>query len=334
VRLVKVTVPEGQGAAVARLAHGVGIEGVGVYQRFEHRARGPDVRRDVVDIETSTPAARAFVDALMAAPFYDPREYAVSVRAAWTVVSPHEGPAKVTRPFIMPALDVYEALWQVSHVTPSFVGRVLIAAALLAYGMIQNKLLVMAAGLLFLPALPAMLAAGFGARTGEWRLVGRAVLALAVATGLSVLAGALVALLAAPPLRFQDFSAPLPGFLLSLGIGVAAGLATSDDVGWRELIGLAAASQFALVPAWLGISLVHGLGDGGAAVLLERLISFGVNVATIMVAAAVTYGALGVRGRSAQTVQRYAARAPTSAGAADESGGTDLGTGERRSLAT
>jgi hypothetical protein len=317
VRLVQVSAPEGRGADVARVAHGAGIGRAGVRRQVEHRAHGPAARRDIVEVETSTPAARAFVDALLAAPFYDPRQYALSVREARAVASAHEGPARVTRPFRAPALDVYQELWQFSHVTPSFVGRVLVAGALLAYGMIQDQLLVMAAGLLFLPVLPALLAAGLGARTGEWRLAGRAALALAVAAGLTVLAGAGVALLAAPPLRFQDFPAPLPGFLLSLGIGVAAGLATTDDAGRRELVGLGAASQVALVPAWLGASLVYGLGDGGPALLAERLGAFGVNTATIVAAAAATYAALGLSGDS---VRRAAAGAAGAGGPSEDVG--------------
>jgi hypothetical protein len=207
------------------------------------------------------------------------------------------------------------------------VGRVLVAGALLAYGMIRDQLLVMAAGLLFLPVLPALLAAGLGARTGEWRLAGRAALALAVAAGLTVVASAGVALLAAPPLRFQDFPPPLTGFLLSLGIGVAAGLATTDDAGRRELVGLGAASQVALVPAWLGVSLVYGLGEGGVAILAERLATFGVNAATIIAAAAATYAALGF---SRDAVRLSATGASGAGGAGDDPPGAGPGAAQRR----
>jgi len=45
---------------------------------------------------------------------------------------------------------------------------------------------------------------------------------------------------------------------MSLALGVAAGLATSDDVGRRELFGLAAATQVAILPVWFGIALGTG----------------------------------------------------------------------------
>jgi hypothetical protein len=130
--------------------------------------------------------------------------------------------------------------------------------------------------------------------TRQWRLVGRAAVAFLAETALAVAGGALVARLTHGPLQYTDFTPLLTGLLFSLAIGVAAGFATTDDVGWRHLIGLAAASQMAFVPVWLGISLVYGFADTASVAPPERLLSFGVNALAIMLAALATYALLGM----------------------------------------
>jgi hypothetical protein len=45
-------------------------------------------------------------------------------------------------------------------------------------------------------------------------------------------------------------------FFISLVIGVAATLAIGDDAGKPEIIAPAARAQIAIVPIWLGISLI------------------------------------------------------------------------------
>ena len=50
------------------------------------------------------------------------------------------------------------------------IGRVLIAGLLTGYGLIGQHILIIIAGLLFLPLLPMLLAMGFGITGGRWRL--------------------------------------------------------------------------------------------------------------------------------------------------------------------
>lgn len=301
-RLVRVKAPEGKGVEVAQVAFRVGISEVSIHQEQTHGQDGRRKTKDAVDVDTSTPAAKAFVDALMSAPFFDPKEYSIAVRQPRTIVS-HEQPWKVTWPIVLPTIDVYEDLWQFSHVTYSFVGRAFIAALLLAYGMIQFNLLLIIAGLLFLPFLPVLLAISFGLLTREWRLAGRGAFALIVGTALVVAGSAAVAFMTTPPLRYQEFSSMGTAFLISLAVGVAAALATSDDVGRRELIGLAATAQIVLIPAWLGISLVFGFPALDTTSPAQRMLTFAVNITTIIVASGVIYALLGMRGSD---VRRYA----------------------------
>ena len=54
---IRATVPPEHAKEAARLAHNVGIEKVSIADIY---IDGPDVRRQVVSVETSTPKARAF----------------------------------------------------------------------------------------------------------------------------------------------------------------------------------------------------------------------------------------------------------------------------------
>src|SRR6185369_4383746 len=157
VRLVKVQVPEGQADAITQIAFAIGIGQVTVRQEQIQRPGQARQTRDVVDVEIATPVAKTFIDAVMAAPFYDPADYAITVRQPRAIIA-QEHPTQLTRPLAEPTADLLAELWQFSHITAGFIGRVLLAAMLLAYGMIVNQLLVMIAALLFLPSLPILLA--------------------------------------------------------------------------------------------------------------------------------------------------------------------------------
>ena len=185
-----------------------------------------------------------------------------------------------------PIIDIDEELWQFTHVTYSFVLRVFIASLLISYGMVQESVLLLIGGLLFLPFTPLVLAFAFGSLTGQWQLVRHALFATLVAVALIAAGGATVATVADPPVLFDKFPPMIAGLALSFAIGIASSLATADDVGRRELVGLAAASQVGLIPAWLGLAAVYGF-DGTEP---EKIASFGVNIAALI------SGALAVNG--------------------------------------
>ena len=284
-RLVKVSAPEGSGEQVAQVAFAAGIAQVTTQQQEVRRANGERETRDVIDVQTATPKAKAYLDALMAAPFFDGEKYSIDVRQPRSIVA-REKPPKLTRPLVEPTVDIFEELWQFSLVTYGFVGRVFIAGMLLAYGMIQHQLLIMIGGLLFLPLLPLLLAIGFGLWTRQWRLAAQGLFAF------------LVALVTTPPLQYNQHNGLLVSFLISLGVGIAAGLATADDVGRREMIGLAATAQMAILPVWFGICFVFGFPVLDTTSPAQHALTFGVNALTIIVAALCTYALLGMRGDS------------------------------------
>jgi hypothetical protein len=307
-RLVRVKAPEGRGEDVARLAFEAGLEQVTIHQQRTFKSDGKQETKDVVDVETATPTAKAFVDAVMAAAFFDAKQYSIAIRQPRSVVS-GEKPQQVTWPLVEPSVDIYEELWQFSHITYGFIGRVFISALLLAYGMIEHKLLLIIAGLLFLPLLPLLLAMGFGLWTRQWRLAGQGLLAFIVANLLLVGGGALVAALTDPPMKFNDHNTLLVGFLISLAVGIAAGLATADDVGRREMIGLAATAQVAILPVWFGVSFVFGFPTLDSTTPGQRALSLLMNVATIVVAAFATYALLRIRGEGLRRFVESSGRA-------------------------
>jgi hypothetical protein len=294
-RLVRVKTPEGKGEEVAGLAFEAGLEQVAIHQQRTLKRDGRQDTKDVVDVETATPTAKAFVDAVMSAPFFDAKEYSINIRQPRSIVS-REGPHKLTRPLVEPSVDIFEELWQFSYITYGFVGRVFIASLLLAYGIIEHKLLIMIAGLLFLPLLPLLLAMGFGLWTRQWRLAAQGLLAFIVAVILLVGGGALTAWMTDPPMKYNEHNTLLVGFLISVGVGIAAGLATVDDVGRREMIGLAATAQVAILPVWFGVSFVFGFPSMDSATPGQRALSFLVNTATIVVTAFVAYALLRMHG--------------------------------------
>ena len=292
-RLVKVTAPQANSAAVVQIAFSCGISQVAVSQVRVLRENGDSETKETIDIQTSTPQAKRFIDALLAAEFYSREDFTVNTRQPRSIIS-RESLDELTKPLVEPATDILEELWQYSHITVSFIGRNFIAACLLAFGLIHQQLLLIIAGLLFLQLLPLLPAISFGALTHSRKLVVQSAAAFLGAVVLLILGGASVAAFSSQPLKYDEFNTLLVGFLISLAVGVAAGLANTDDVGRREFLGLAATAQIAIIPVWFGICCVFGFpATASREEIMLRAGSFVLNVLTIIVASLMTYTALG-----------------------------------------
>lgn len=292
-RLITIRTPPGKGKAVADLAFQKGVKEVAIHSANVHRAEGPSAVQDVVEIETATPIAKAVIEALMISSFYHPGNFAITVRHPESIFAAKE-PKEEIHPIIRPSTDVYVELYQFTKVTISLVGRVFLSAVLLAYGMLENYLPLMIAGLLFLPYHHHMLGLGLGTCLKEWRFLKQAAFALFVSTLLIFLAGACVGLFTSPPIRFEISGSLLSGAVLSAIIGLAAALASVDDAGRRELIGLAATAHISVYPAWFGLYLAFNISDQHKAG--EHLISFFVNVAVLTLTAGITYAVVKMEG--------------------------------------
>jgi hypothetical protein len=296
-RQVTITAPEGKGVDVAAIAFSVGIRDVSLIPVRALKSDEAEKRKDLIEIETATHLAKAFVEKLSSSPFFNTEEYAITIRQPRSIYSSRDI-RSLTRPLVEPTSDLFQELWQFSQITFGFIGRIYIGALLLAFGLVDYRLLFMIAGLLFIPLLPLMLGIGFSLLTRQWKLLGQSFLALLTATVLMAARGATVALFSLPPIRYVESNSLLTGFVISLAVGIAAGLATSDDVGRREMIGLAATAQVAIVPTWFGLAMVLGLPANDPVPAEQRATSLIINVAGIVVASFATYAALRMRGES------------------------------------
>jgi hypothetical protein len=296
-RQITVTAPRGSSEQVAHIAFAVGISEVAISEKRVRNANGSETIKDSIEMDVGTPLAKAFMDEFTSASFFTREEFSISVRQPRSLVSSGKL-GTLVRPLVEPAVDIFEELWQFSQITYGFVGRILIGALLLAYGLVEYRLLFVIAGLLFIPLLPLMLSVGFGLWTRQWRLAVQGLISLAVAIGLLVLGGIVVGVLSNAPVKYSDFNSLRAGILVSLVVGVAAGLATADDVGRREMIGLAATAQIAIIPVWFGLCLLLGFPAADATPPLRRLLGLLLNIVAIVLASLMTYAAIRIKGSS------------------------------------
>lgn len=282
---IRATLPAEHVGTAARLANEAGIASVAVSDVYLH---GREEEQKVVSVETSTPKARAFVDALLGSASLKGVDYSLTSRELRAIVS-GEDILELTRPMIEPFPDVIQDLWQLSHLTVSYFARAAAGAILLATGILDDNPVAIVVAALFLPFLSEVLAVSFGLWSRDRRLIFRGLRAVAVSTALAFAAGAIVAAIQGGPIHFTAFKGPLPSFAISAVIGITAGLSNADDTGRRYLIGVAAAVQLAIFPVWLGAATIIGMTDG---VVWTRLGSFLINLATISLAAMAAYAVL------------------------------------------
>ena len=286
---IRITVPQGRAKDVAELAMQAGISQVSIYPVFVH---GPNQNKEIVSAETSTPRAKKFADSVLTSPWFNSAESSVTSRELRAVVT-NEHPRDITQPMLEPPINVFEDLWQLNHVTISYVARAFAGACLLAYGMFENNPITVVVAALFLPFLSQVLALSFGAWAGDVGLARQGLKALGVSTIASLLGGVIVTILHGPPMLFHTFTPPLASFLMSAVIGVTAGIITADDAGRRYLIGVAAAVQYGTYPVWFGFCLVKGFPDWH--LTATRLASFFINISTITVFGLVGYLLLDIK---------------------------------------
>ncbi len=287
---IRATIPPDCVSEAARLAHAAGIARVTVAQVF---VDGPDAERRVLSVETSTPNARAFVEAFLGSPILAATDYTLTSREVRAIVD-DEALVNLTQPMSEPFTDIIQDLWQLGHVTTSYVARAAAGAILLATGIIEDNPIAIVVAALFIPFLAQVLAVSFGMWNRDRGLILHGLRAVLVSTVLAVGAGAVVAWMEGGPIRFAGFKSPLSSFTISAVIGITAGLSNADDTGRRYLIGVAAAVQLAIFPVWLGAALVIGMPSTD--VLQSRLLSFGINLISISACAAAAYATLHRRG--------------------------------------
>ncbi len=286
---IRATVPPEHAKEAARLAHEVGIERVSIADVY---IDGPGLRRQVVSVETSTPKARLFVESMLDSSTLAATDYSVTSRELRAIVD-RADVAELTSPMSEPFPDVIQDLWQLSHVSTSYLARALAGGIILATGIVDDNAVAIVVAALFLPFLAEVLAVSFGLWSRDGRLILRGLRAIAASTILAFLGGMIVAGFTGGPIRYQGFKGPMASLALSAVIGVTAGLSNADDTGRRYLIGVAAAVQLAIFPAWLGAATIAGLPPRD--IVDERLLSFAINLGTICASALLAYAGLHLR---------------------------------------
>ena len=299
---IRATVPPEHVSEAVRLARAAGIERVTVAEVFVHGPNQHDEHRRQLSVETSTPKARAFVEAFLGSPTLSHAGCTLTSREVRSIVDDQPLP-RLTQPMSEPFPDIIQDLWQLSHLTASYIGRAAGGSLLLATGIIEDNPIAIVVAALFLPFLSQVLAVSFGIWSRDRRLISQGIRAVFASTVLALAAGAAVGWVEGGPIRFAGFKSPMSSLVISAVIGTAAGLSCADDAGRRYLIGVAAAVQLAIFPVWLGAALVVGLPPNQ--IVGERLLTFAINLAAIALSALLAYAVLHRSGgRLSAPIQR------------------------------
>lgn len=290
---IRATVPGRHLEEVLRLARDAGIAKIAVTDVTVYSAGGAaPLPLKNISLETATPAASNFIESLHGTSLLQDPDVSLTSRELRAIVS-DESPRDLTQPMGEPTPDIRQDLWQLSHVTPSYLARAAAGGVLLGCGIIANSPIQIVVAALFLPFLQPVLAIGFGLchRDGLrekdrglcWHGARATLASISVALLMGLAAGAALG----GPVQFMDFKPPLYSFIISAIIGITAGLSSADDTGRRYMLGVAASVQLSLFPTWLGVALVTGLPQ--SSVLWTRFAAFGVNLVTIPLGAILAY---------------------------------------------
>lgn len=296
---ITVVTPQGKAKPVVRLAQKQGIGQVAVAPVYVY---GPDQEHEEITVECSAPQAAQFIEAVMAAPFYDPQDYTISADELLSIID-SDPPEKISWPLKISSTTILQDLWMQNHITVGYVARAFVSTTLLAYGLLDGDVATLIIALLFTPFLAQDLAIGFGALMGDWRLARQGAIVLGISTLIATLAGVITAAVMGGPIQYDDYGTIQSNFVISLLVGIVAGLDTADEAGRREFIAVAGAAQFASFPVWFGICLILGFPD--QATVLWRSATFLVNILTILIASVAVYTALRYR---RDNIRRYVAQ--------------------------
>ena len=280
---IRVTVPPEVVDELLRITRAVGIEEATTREVYVH---GINAKRVVFSVETSTPRARALTEALSDSSVLTNLGLKFTSRELRAIVG-GVSIQEVTKPMTEPFADVVQDLWQLSHLTWSYVGRALAGAILLADGIIEDNPIAIVVAALFLPFLSQVLAMGVGIWSRDAKLAFHGAKAVGTSIVLGVLGGAIVMAVEGGPILFHGFKGPLSSLAVSTVIGLTAGLSCADDAGRRYIVGVAAAVQLAIFPVWTGVAMVGGTAN--SRIVSNHLLSFAINLATITVTSVAAY---------------------------------------------
>jgi hypothetical protein len=291
VREIKIRAMPEEGKQILRLAFEEGIGEAATHEVFLQKKGA--VRLEI-NIKTSTPLADRFVRRLLEQSFFDRRAVSLSSHELKSLID-EESMEEITRPTPIPAVDLFQDLWQNSHITIAFLSKVTGSALLLAYAMLTNDLILMVGSLLFTPFTPLLLSVSFGICAKDKHLIRQGAIAFAVGTAITIACAYLLAAVTMHPLEYQRFGTPLTNVLVSVAAGFIAGFTDADDVGRRQIIAMAATFPYVKFPIWIGVCLAGGFPDRWTTE--QRFFVFPLNVLIIVLTSALAYKVLGIEGK-------------------------------------
>lgn len=258
-RLITVTAPKEKRDQIMDLVFLNGIEKLSVNEVEICDKQRKYVKTDKISLETNVPKGKKFIEDLMAETFYDPKIININSREPKSIAAINL-PKEETMPMPTPTLEVYEELWQFCQITRSLVLRVFFAAIITSFGLVENYIPLIIAGLLFLPYHHHLIGMALASKLREWHLFKQAFLAFVLSTLIICGAGISVGLISGEGIEFTKWkeTSTFISFLISIVIGLAAGIAACDDAGRRELIGLAATAHLSIYPMWFGVKMISG----------------------------------------------------------------------------
>ncbi len=286
---ITISTPKDKAKPVVKIALEQGIDEVAVSRVFVY---GPDEEQEELTIHCSVAQATELIEAVMAAPFYDPQAYSITSDELTAIVTT-QPPESISRPFKMSSMSVLQDLWMQNQITVAYFARAIVSTALLAYGLLEGDLTTLIIAFLFTPFLTQDLAIGFGLLMGDWKLARRGAVVMGMSTAIAIVVGAVAAAIMGGPIQIEPFGTIQANFIISFLVGIVAGLDTADEAGRREFVAVAGAAQFAAFPVWFGISLMAGFPD--ATTTFWRIASFFLNIVTILVVAMGVYAWLKYR---------------------------------------
>jgi hypothetical protein len=295
-RELKISAPPEASARILQIAQEQGVQEISV--NLVHDAQGN--QKDQIKLKTSTPQAHQVLQRLRTDAQLPLSKIKISSHQLNALISDSDLKT-LTRPFCMPPDDVIQDFWQTTHITLSFLCRVLISAMLLSYAMLEDRFVLMIGAMLFTVFSPCLMGWGLGFATRDSSLIRQAAVAFLIANSVSIGAAAVIAILHHGPLLWNDFGTLGGNLFVAAASTIVGAVSDADDAGRRQLIAIAAAFPYARFPPWVGICLVKGFPE--SSVVLYRLGMFGASCVVMVVLAAMTYALLGFRRYACQTIQ-------------------------------
>jgi hypothetical protein len=134
---IRATLPPEHVEKATQLAREAGIDRVAVSEVY---LSGTNAKWQVLSVETSTPKAQAFVEAFLASADLRDADSSLTSRELRAIVN-RDDISILTRPMSEPFPDFIQDLWQLSHLTISYIARAAAGAILLAMGIRRKCLL-------------------------------------------------------------------------------------------------------------------------------------------------------------------------------------------------